>query len=30
MARGRFLAAGELVHSGAEIIGELRNHCVAG
>jgi 2-keto-4-pentenoate hydratase/2-oxohepta-3-ene-1,7-dioic acid hydratase in catechol pathway len=29
MARGRFLAAGELVHSGAEVIGELRNHCVA-
>jgi 2-keto-4-pentenoate hydratase/2-oxohepta-3-ene-1,7-dioic acid hydratase in catechol pathway len=30
MARGRFLAAGELVRSGADIIGELHNHCVAG
>jgi 2-keto-4-pentenoate hydratase/2-oxohepta-3-ene-1,7-dioic acid hydratase in catechol pathway len=30
MARGRFLAPGELVVSGAEVIGELRNACVAG
>ena len=30
MARGRFLAEGELVVTGAEVIGELRNRCVAG
>lgn len=30
MARGRFLAPGELVTSGAETIGELANRCVAG
>jgi 2,4-diketo-3-deoxy-L-fuconate hydrolase len=30
MARGRFLAAGDVVTSGAEGIGELRNTCVAG
>lgn len=30
MARGRFLAPGELVVSGADVIGELRNTCVAG
>lgn len=30
MARGRFLAAGEVVESGAEVIGQLRNRCVAG
>jgi len=30
MARGRFLAPGELIVSGAEVIGELRNTCVAG
>jgi 2-keto-4-pentenoate hydratase/2-oxohepta-3-ene-1,7-dioic acid hydratase in catechol pathway len=30
MARGRFLAAGELIVSGADVIGELRNTCVAG
>jgi 2-keto-4-pentenoate hydratase/2-oxohepta-3-ene-1,7-dioic acid hydratase in catechol pathway len=30
MARGRFLAAGEVVVSGAEVIGELRNTCVSG
>ncbi len=30
MARGRFLAAGEAVVSGAEVIGELRNSCVPG
>jgi 2-keto-4-pentenoate hydratase/2-oxohepta-3-ene-1,7-dioic acid hydratase in catechol pathway len=30
MASGRFLAAGELVVSGAAVIGELRNTCVAG
>ena len=30
MARGRFLAAGEVVDSGAEVIGALRNVCVAG
>lgn len=28
-SRGRFLAAGEVVDSGAEIIGELHNRCVA-
>lgn len=30
MARGRFLAPGDLVVTGAEVIGELRNPCVAG
>jgi 2-keto-4-pentenoate hydratase/2-oxohepta-3-ene-1,7-dioic acid hydratase in catechol pathway len=30
MARGRFLAEGDVVVSGAEGIGELRNTCVAG
>lgn len=30
MAKGRFLAAGEVVSSGADVIGELRNTCVAG
>ncbi len=30
MARGRYLAAGDVVVSGAEGIGELRNVCVAG
>jgi len=30
MARGRYLAAGEVVVSGADIIGELRNRCVPG
>jgi 2-keto-4-pentenoate hydratase/2-oxohepta-3-ene-1,7-dioic acid hydratase in catechol pathway len=30
MARGRFLAPGEVVVTGAEVIGELRNPCVAG
>ena len=30
MARGRFLAPGELLTSGAEVIGELANRCVAG
>ena len=30
MARGRFLAVGDVVTSGAEGIGELRNRCVAG
>jgi 2-keto-4-pentenoate hydratase/2-oxohepta-3-ene-1,7-dioic acid hydratase in catechol pathway len=30
MARGRFLAEGDVVVSGAEGIGELRNPCVAG
>jgi len=30
MARGRFLAAGDVIASGAEGIGELRNTCVAG
>jgi 2-keto-4-pentenoate hydratase/2-oxohepta-3-ene-1,7-dioic acid hydratase in catechol pathway len=29
MARGRFLQAGELVESGAEVIGTLSNRCVA-
>jgi 2-keto-4-pentenoate hydratase/2-oxohepta-3-ene-1,7-dioic acid hydratase in catechol pathway len=28
MARGRYLAPGEVVVSGAEVIGELRNVCV--
>jgi 2-keto-4-pentenoate hydratase/2-oxohepta-3-ene-1,7-dioic acid hydratase in catechol pathway len=30
MARGRFLAPGELITSGAEVIGELANRCVPG
>ncbi|MDQ1475548.1 MAG: hypothetical protein QOE62_777 [Actinomycetota bacterium] len=30
MARGRYLAAGEVVVSGAEVIGELRNACTPG
>ena len=30
VARGRFLAPGELVVSGADVIGELRNTCVPG
>jgi 2,4-didehydro-3-deoxy-L-rhamnonate hydrolase len=30
MARGRFLAQGDIIVSGAEGIGELRNACVAG
>ena len=30
MARGRYLAVGEVVVSGAEVIGELRNVCVPG
>jgi hypothetical protein len=30
MARGRYLAPGEVVVSGAEVIGELRNVCVPG
>jgi 2-keto-4-pentenoate hydratase/2-oxohepta-3-ene-1,7-dioic acid hydratase in catechol pathway len=30
MARGRFLAVGDVVTSGAEVIGELCNRCVAG
>jgi 2,4-diketo-3-deoxy-L-fuconate hydrolase len=30
MARGRYLAAGEVVASGAEVIGELRNVCIPG
>ncbi len=30
MARGRFLAPGEVLESGAEVIGELRNVCVPG
>jgi 2-keto-4-pentenoate hydratase/2-oxohepta-3-ene-1,7-dioic acid hydratase in catechol pathway len=30
MARGRFLAEGDVVVSGAEGIGELRNACIAG
>jgi 2-keto-4-pentenoate hydratase/2-oxohepta-3-ene-1,7-dioic acid hydratase in catechol pathway len=30
MARGRFLRAGEVIVSGADVIGELRNTCVAG
>jgi 2-keto-4-pentenoate hydratase/2-oxohepta-3-ene-1,7-dioic acid hydratase in catechol pathway len=29
MARGRFLQAGELIESGAEVIGTLSNRCVA-
>jgi 2,4-diketo-3-deoxy-L-fuconate hydrolase len=30
MARGRFLAPGETVVSGADVIGELQNRCIAG
>jgi hypothetical protein len=30
MARGRFLAPGEDIVTGAEVIGELRNTCTAG
>jgi len=30
MARNRYLAAGETIVSGADIIGELHNTCVAG
>ena len=30
MARGRYLAPGETIISGAEVIGELRNTCIAG
>ena len=30
MARGRFLAPGEVIATGAEVIGELRNLCVPG
>jgi 2-keto-4-pentenoate hydratase/2-oxohepta-3-ene-1,7-dioic acid hydratase in catechol pathway len=30
MGRGRFLAPGDVVTTGAEVIGELRNTCVAG
>jgi 2-keto-4-pentenoate hydratase/2-oxohepta-3-ene-1,7-dioic acid hydratase in catechol pathway len=30
MASGRYLAAGEVITSGAEVIGELRNACVPG
>lgn len=30
MARGRFLAPGEVIETGAEVIGTLRNTCVAG
>jgi 2-keto-4-pentenoate hydratase/2-oxohepta-3-ene-1,7-dioic acid hydratase in catechol pathway len=30
MARGRFLSCGEVVVTGAEVIGELHNTCVAG
>jgi 2-keto-4-pentenoate hydratase/2-oxohepta-3-ene-1,7-dioic acid hydratase in catechol pathway len=30
MARGRYLTVGEVIVSGAEVIGELRNRCVAG
>jgi len=30
MARGRFLEVGEVIESGADVIGELRNTCVAG
>ena len=30
MARGRFLRAGEVIVSAAEVIGELHNTCVAG
>ena len=30
MARGRYLAPGETITSHADVIGELRNTCVAG
>jgi 2-keto-4-pentenoate hydratase/2-oxohepta-3-ene-1,7-dioic acid hydratase in catechol pathway len=30
MARGKFLAVGDVIDSGAEVIGTLRNLCVAG
>jgi 2-keto-4-pentenoate hydratase/2-oxohepta-3-ene-1,7-dioic acid hydratase in catechol pathway len=30
MARGKFLAAGDVIDSGADVIGTLRNRCVAG
>jgi 2,4-diketo-3-deoxy-L-fuconate hydrolase len=30
LARGRYLAPGEMIVSGADVIGELRNLCVAG
>ena len=30
MAKGRFLQVGDLVVSGAEGVGELRNRCVTG
>lgn len=30
MARGRFLSPGDVITTGAEVIGELRNPCVAG
>lgn len=30
MAKGRFLADGEVITSGADVIGELRNRCVPG
>jgi 2-keto-4-pentenoate hydratase/2-oxohepta-3-ene-1,7-dioic acid hydratase in catechol pathway len=30
MARGKFLAAGDVIDSGADVIGTLRNLCVAG
>ena len=30
MARNRYLAAGELVESGADVIGTLRNRCIDG
>ena len=30
MARGRYLAPGESIDSGAEVIGELRNTCLVG
>jgi 2-keto-4-pentenoate hydratase/2-oxohepta-3-ene-1,7-dioic acid hydratase in catechol pathway len=30
VAKGRFLAEGEIIDSGAEVIGTLRNRCVAG
>jgi 2-keto-4-pentenoate hydratase/2-oxohepta-3-ene-1,7-dioic acid hydratase in catechol pathway len=30
MARGRYLAPGEVIVSGADVIGELRNECLAG
>jgi len=30
MARGRFLAEGDVIVSGADVIGGLSNRCVAG